>query len=407
MSIADDLRCPEALAEPHGFLRRLRAHDPVHWSDASGGWILSGYDAVCEAFRDGENLSSDRLAPMEAKLPPAERRAMARTFALLRGWMVFRDPPEHVRLREPVRRAFGPRAVERLRGSIEALVDGLLDEMAEASRCELVASLAFPLPAIVIAELLGVPPQDRERFKSWSHKLAGLVFGAVEQPGRRAWAAEATDGFRDYFQALIRRYEREPRDNLISALISARDRGAGLSPDQLVGACTMLLFGGHETTTGLIANATATLIEQPEARERLACDPGLWASAVEEVLRFAGPATTMVRVARRDHRRGRHALAAGERVYLSLAAANRDPEAFADPDRFDVARDPNPHLGFGHGPHFCLGAHLARLETRIALERLFRRFPRLRSGAEPARWSSTLIGRAVTALPLELGPPGG
>jgi cytochrome P450 len=402
MAIPDDVRSPEALADPHGFFRRLREHAPVHWSERSGAWILTGYEAVCEAFADAQRLSSDRLTPLEAKLAPAERREMAQTFALLRGWMVFCDPPLHARLREPVRRAFTPRAVERLRPAIEALVDALLDEMAAAGRCDLVPSLAFPLPAVVIAELLGVPAADRERFAGWSHKLAGLVFGAVEQPGRNRSALEAAAEFTDYFEALVRRAERAPGDDLIGALLAARDRGEGLSRSQLVGACTMLLFGGHETTTGLIANAVASLLEHPHELARLRREPEHAATAIEEFLRFDGPATLMVRVVREDHERGGHRLRAGQRVYLAIAAANRDPAVFDDPDRFDVARRRNPHLGFGHGPHFCLGAHLARLETRIAVMRLIERFPELRAAPQPAKRAASIIGRAVTSLPLEL-----
>jgi cytochrome P450 len=335
-------------------------------------------------------------------MPPARRAAMAETFALLRGWMVFRDPPVHERLRDPVRRAFTPRAMARLAATVDAVLDELLAAAARAGRCELVRDVAFPLPAIVIAELLGVPPEDRERFKLWSRKLSGLVFGAIEQPDRDRAAGEAAAEFTAYFGALVRRYEAAPADNLISALIAARDEHHALAPEQMAGACTMLLFGGHETTTTLIANGVATLLAHPGELARLRDDPALVPLAVEECLRFEGPASIMVRLVAEDHARGGHDLRAGERVYLSIAGANRDPAAFPDPDRFDAGRDPNPHLAFGLGLHFCLGAALARLEAAATLAALIRRFPRLRRDGPPPAWTAGIIGRGVTTLPLAL-----
>jgi cytochrome P450 len=402
MSINDDVRSPEALADPHAFFRRLREHDPVHWSAPSNAWLITGHEEVAAAFKDAR-LSSDRLTPLESRLPPSLRAAMAQTFELLRGWMVFRDPPVHEHLRDPVRRAFTRRSLSRLTETVQTLVDELLAPIVRAGRCELIRDLAFPLPAIVIAELLGVPAADRERFKTWSRKLAGLVFGAVEAPGRNEAASEAAAEFTAYFSALIRRYEADPQDNLISALIAARDQGDALTADQMVGACTMLLFGGHETTTTLIGNGVATLLAHPDQLARVRDDPALAPLAVEECLRFEGPASIMVRLVTEDHERGGHGLRAGERVYLGLAAANRDPAVFPEPDRFDVARDPNPHLAFGLGLHFCLGASLARLEAAVTFASLVRRFPVLRLDGPPPAWAASLIGRGVTTLHLSLG----
>jgi cytochrome P450 len=274
--------------------------------------------------------------------------------------------------------------------------------MASTGRAELIRDFAFPLPAIVIAELLGIPSEDRERFKRWSRQLSGLVFGAVERGARDAAAAASAAEFTRYFRALIRRRETDPGDDLVSALVAARDAGQELDDALLVGACTLLLFGGHETTTTLIAGGTALLLEHPGELERLRGDPSLIASAVEEVLRFRGPARTMIRYVAEPHERAGHAMQPGQRVYLAIAGANRDPAVFADPDRFDVGRTPNPHLGFGHGRHFCLGAHLARAEARIALGALVERFPRLRLAADRVAWASGPIGVGVASLPLEL-----
>ena len=402
MATDDDLRAPEALADPHAFFHRLRVLDPVYWSAPNRGWILTGHAEVCAAFRDTEALSSDRLSPLEDRLAPDERDAMSATFELLRGWMVFQDGTVHTRLRDPLAKVLTPRAVAALVPRIQAVVDELIDAMAERGTGELVDEFAFPLPAIVIAELLGVPADDREKFKSWAAKLGALVFGALEQPRRYALAREGAGEFRDYFHALIRHYESAPGDNLIRRLIAARDSGDSLSDDQMAGACTLLLFGGHETTTGLIANGMASLLAHPDQLARLRADPALAPRAVEELMRFEGPAKVMVRQVARTHQRGDHKLEAGQRVYLSLGGANRDPTAFTDPDRLDLGRDPNPHVGFGHGLHFCLGANLARREVQIALNTLLARFPRLALREPAPHWGGTIISRSVGGLKLAL-----
>ena len=398
----DDIRSPEALADPYGFYRRLREYDPVHWSERSRAWVVTSHAEVSAALRDDERLSSDRLAPIEWRLSPDHRAAMAQTFELLRGWMVFRDTPEHEQLRDPVRRAFTPRTMGRISTQVESIVEELLDAMAERAECDLVSSFAFPLPAIVIAELLGVPPEDRERFKMWSSKLGGIVFGAVESPERNEAAREGAAEFTDYFARLIERYEDEPGDNLISALIAARDTGGSLSARQMVGACTMLLFAGHETTAGLISSGTAALLRSPDQHEKLRADPSLAPSAVEEFLRYDGPARVMVRLVRRDHERGGYTLRAGDRVYVCLGGANHDPAVFREPEHLDIARDPNPHLAFGYGLHFCLGAALARLETRIALTRLLERFPALSLRTDQVARAATIIGGGIPTLSVRL-----
>lgn len=399
--IEDNIRSPDALADPHTFFHRLRAHDPVHWSEQSRAWIITSHAEVTDAFLD-ERLSSDRLSPLEGRMTPEHQTEMRETFHLLRGWMVFADGPVHDRLRDPLRAAFTPGAMKRLVPRVQAIADALLDDLAGRDTCELVDDFAFPIPAIVIAELLGVPPEDREDFKRWSTKLSGLVFGAVESPTRDGAANEAAIEFIDYFTGLIQRYEAAPADNLISRLIAARDSGDALSAEQMVGACTLLLFGGHETTTGLIANGMASLLQHPEQLELLRETPDLAAGAVEECLRYEGAAKVMVRLVLEDHERGGHELHTGDRVYLSLAGASRDPTVFADPDRFDITRDPNPHLGFGHGLHYCLGAPLARMEARTAFLSILKRFPNLQLATDSLQWGSTILGRRVVTLPLRL-----
>jgi len=398
-----NLLTPEAVADPYSFFAALREeHGPVAWSERHRAWIVTSYAEVAGGLRD-ERLSADRVGAMERRLDTERRRAMAATLEMLRGWMVFRDEPDHSRLRDPVRRAFTPRSVERLRAEVESLVAGLLDEVAQAGGGDLRASFAFPLPAMVIARLLGVPAGDRDRFGAWSRKLASLVFGASDNPDHYAIGAAGGAEFAAYFGELVARREREPGDDLVSALIAARDRGHGLSATELVGACTLLLFAGHETTTSLVTSAALALARHPDATRRLRDDPGRWAAAVEELLRYDGPAKVQARTVLTAHERGGRRLEEGDLVFLAISGANHDPAQFDHPDALDTRRDASAHLGFGLGPHFCLGVSLARLEARIALRALVERFDEIEVDGE-LQWEPVIVGRALRSLPVGLRP---
>lgn len=392
-----DLDSPEANADPHGLFRRLRARGPLLRSERHRAWLFLGHAETVAGFRD-PRLLSERI--------PAFERAAVRSgpgfdavVDLFRGWMVFRDPPAHTALRDPVRRAFTPRSVERLAGPITRFCDALLDDAAGRGTCDWREGVARPLPALVIAELLGVPPADREQFQRWSDELATVVFQLESRHIEPARAVAAARRFREYFGELVSFYARRPADNLISRLVAAR---GGLSDLELVGACTLLLFGGHETTTTLLSNALATLLAHPDALARLRAGPDLDASAVEELLRFEGPAKAMVRRVGETHERAGRRLEAGDRVYLGILAANRDPAVFERPDDLDLARHPNPHLGFGWGLHHCLGAPLARLETRIALRRLLDRFSVIEPVGPPPAWVGGPLGRGVVGPTVRL-----
>jgi len=300
-----------------------------------------------------------------------------------------------------VQAAFTTKAVARLRDSIAAAVDQLLDDLADAGGGELVEEFAHPLPATVIAELLGVPAGDRDRFKRWSDDLGSLVFGAMSgaRGNVRAHAGvrEFTRFFRDRISAIA------PGDeHLLAALVAARDETGehtALTEDEVVATATLLLFAGHETTSGLIANGVELLHRFPGEAPRLREDPSLLPTAVEEMLRLGGPAGLMVRVPTSDVELGGQAIGSGQRVFLSITAANRDPARFPDPLRFDAGRHPNPHVAFGAGIHHCLGAPLARLETEIAMGALLARFPDLRVVGEPV-WGGALLGRSIRLLPV-------
>jgi cytochrome P450 len=400
-----DLVLPGVGHSLHARLAEARSAAPVVWSEPHSAWVALSHAAVSDGFRD-PRLSSDRLPAFE-RLAEARPAAFRVVVDLLSGWMVFRDPPVHTRLREPVRAAFTPRRIAHLESAIETIADDLLDVLADGGGGDVRSIIGQPLPAIVIAELLGVPAVDREAFQRWSNELSGIVFAASS----RDVADDATSpiagatSFASYFGDLVEHHRREPGDDLISSLVAASDRAeVGLTPAELVGAGAMLLFAGHSTTTAFLSNALWSLFEHPGALAtwRAADDARLDAVAVDELMRFEGPASVMVRKAVADLAFHGADVRTGDTVYLSIAAANRDPAVFQDPDRLDLTRDPNPHLGFGWGLHHCLGAPLARLETRIVIRRLLDRFPDLAPVGDAA-WGDNVIGHGSGPLVVRLG----
>ncbi|MFN8022071.1 MAG: cytochrome P450 [Acidimicrobiales bacterium] len=405
-----DLLSVEASRDPFPVYRALRDHAPVTWLPEHRAWFVASHAAVLDAFRHPA-LSSDRLTPVRRRLDDHRRELLADTFDLLDGWMVFHDPPQHERLRLPLRRAFLPRTIDALRPFVEHTVDRCVDLMAErladGETVDVVAELAFPIPAIVIAELLGVPASDRDEFKTWSADLATVVFGTTADPRRAEQAARGTRRFVDYFTALVADRERHPGDDLISALVAARDEAdPPIGAMELVGACTLLLFGGHETTTSLITLATHSLSQYPDQRSWLVAHPDAVVGAVEELHRFDGPSKVMVRVAHEPLELAGTAIDAGRTVFLGLAAANRDPAAFEHPDELRLDRaDAHRHLGFGHGIHHCLGAPLARLETQVAVDALVRRLGDWQLAVDPVDlvWGATVLGRGLGSLPIARG----
>jgi cytochrome P450 len=390
-----DLLAPEVVTDPHPAFASLREQDPVHWSERHRAWILTRYDDVAGLFRD-LRLSSDRATPLVGR----DDRVGGDdpVVSVLSRWMVFRDPPDHTRMRHALRPAFTPSAILALRPTVERVVDELLDGLPE--EFDFLAEFAVPLPAIVIAELLGIPPQDHGRFRSWSRDLATLVF-ASGLPDRHRRGREALTALASYLGEQLAHRRARPGDDLLGAL-SVLQAAGELTAEEATANAVLLLFAGHETTTGLLANGLAALLAHPQQLELLRAQRSLMPSAVEELLRYEGPSKLMPRWAVKEvELRGRR-IASGDLIYLVQTAANRDPNRFAEPDRLDIARDPNPHLGFGFGLHYCLGAPLARLETAIALSRLLDRRDRIELAGDPPRWRPNLLGRAVESLEVRL-----
>ncbi len=406
MTYVFDLGNPATNANPFPEFARLRAEDPVHWSPAMKAWIVTRHADVKQVALNNRQISADRLTPFFKTNPEYQQGSIESLVRYLNHWMVFRDPPDHTRLRRLFNKAFTPTSVENLRPNIEDIVAHLIDGMeAKARRGETVdyiADFAYPLPASVIMDLLGVPRADLERVKVWSDDIA-LFIGTAQVAGNKYLRAESgAKAMSDYFRVLVEDRTAQPRDDTISHLVLARDDRDALSTDEIIGTAILLLFAGHETTSNLIGNGFFYSMKHRGEWERLIADPSLAPTAVEEFLRYDGPSGAFARVAAADLEMGGKTIREGQRVFAFMNSANRDPEAFDDAERFDIGRVQNPHLTFGHGIHFCLGAPLARLEAQIAAIRLTERLPHIRlSGNEP-EWHDSLILRGVRSLPVTL-----
>jgi cytochrome P450 len=389
---------PEFRADPYPFYRRLQARHRVYVARLFGGTLLSRYDDVVAVLGD-PRFSVDRpQADIFRRLQPFRGLSPQFTQAIM-STLLMTDPPAHTRMRRLVNKAFTPRVVEGLRARVQALVDEMLDAVAARRRMELVHDLAYPLPVTVIAELLGIPAADRARFKEWSDQLAVLL-DPLQATDGFAPTERAFDEIAAYMRPIFAERRRNPRDDLISALVGVEDEGQTLSEIELL-ALTMLILGaGHETTTNLIANAVLALLRNPGERRRLQDDPSLIGSAVEEFLRYDSPVQTTDRVATVDCEIAGHPIRRGAVVALLLGAANRDPARFADPDRLDLGRQDNHHVSLGHGAHFCLGAALARVEAQIVIATLLRRFPDFDGDRHPQEWKRSIVLRGPTALRL-------
>lgn len=397
----DDPLSPAHLADPYPLFNYLRAHDPVHWNERYRAWFVHRHDDVIHALRHPEDFSSDRVWPVfDRKLTPAEQEARRPSYDILGEWLVFRDPPDHTRLRRLVAREFSPRSVERWRPRVEAVVADLIDDLADRKEMDVIRDFGFPIPAVVIAEMLGVPPADRDLFKAWSDDLMTVVFGARGQEDRRARAQESLLDMSAYLNDLVIGYRKRPDDNLMSGLIAAQDEdGDVLSDDEIIANCILFLFGGHETTTNLIGNGLRLLMLHPAALERLRAEPNTMKQAIEELLRYDGPSKMEIRIASRESELGGKQIRAGDMVHLVQSAANRDPEVFHDPDVLDLERDVTGHIAFGFGAHYCLGAPLARLEGSVALSALIRHLSDFEfNGAE--EWVPTMVSRGMRSFPV-------
>jgi cytochrome P450 PksS len=397
------LEAPEVRADIYPFYTRLRQNDPlarIRNPFTGEAWFLSRYEDVVMALKD-PRFVNDRLK-VGVSLGAMDAWWMPSVFKSLQSNLLTLDDPEHRRLRELVHKAFTPRMIERLAGNIETIADNLLNRMAGRDQVELIKEYALPLPLTVISEMLGVPESDRLKFHNMAAGFLGAVIG-----GKGALLLQIPNAFRleSYFKKWIGMRRQEPQDDLISGLVQAELDGDHLTDNELIAMIFLLLLAGHETSVNMIASGVYALLRFPDQRDLLMSDPSIMDSAVEEIARYTHPIEQFSpRYAREDIPLHGQVIPKGSVVVLGLASANHDETVFPEPERLNLTRSPNRHVGFGAGTHYCVGAPLARLEAKIAIPALFKRFPQLRLAVPESQitWTGSSVMRGLAALPLRL-----
>ena len=392
---------PATIADPYPALARLRAEAPVAWSGRLKAWLLTRYDDCLAAQRD-RRFSAERMAAYFEGLDPARRSQLRLSEGALGRWAVFLDPPAHTRIRSHLNGRFTTAALSAMAPRIERRIDALLAPALDGGSMDFVADFAYPLPAGVIMEILGTPLDRLDDFQRWSHDLALFVGSSQTAPDKHARAEAAIEGLDGTFRSLLQTRRRRPAEDLISELAAS----PGLSDDDLVANCILLLFAGHETTTGLLANGLIRLILHPDQQDLLRREPEHAEDAVEEMLRFDSPAPAVSRITAEDMELRGKRIRAGERVFLMLNAANRDPEAFENPERFDIARRHGRQIAFGFGIHFCVGAPLARLEAALAFPRLLAAMREIELATDRLDWRDGVSLRGTVSMPVRFRAAG-
>jgi cytochrome P450 len=397
---------PKWASDPFPLYAELRERAPIHRNEL-GFWVVARH-ADCLAVLRDRRSSSDSLNVATGGMPEGFRRAPEGEDAVAEAMLemrpfLFRDPPDHTRLRGLVSKAFTPRVVESLRARTQDIVNELLDAALAVGEVDLVDAFAYPLPVRVICDLLGVSVDDQERFKEWSHALArGLDPDFLLTDEVVAARERAVMQFAQYFFELLADRRAHPGDDLLSGLVRAEDEGSVLTEAELLSTCILLLVAGHETTVNLIAGGTLALLQQPDQLARLRDDPAVARPGVEELLRYVSPVQLTGRAMIEDFELGDVTFEAGDFVMLLVASANHDPHPFPEPERLDLERNPNNHLGFGFGIHHCLGAPLARMEAQVALTTLVRRVPDLALATDAVTYKHNIVLRGMEALPVSL-----
>ena len=384
------------LRDPYPAYAALRRDHPVYRFEMLELWVLTRFDDCAAVLRDHASFSSSPHAA-GGLIAQLQRQAEEEMAGPIAPTVLSSDPPVHTRLRSLVTKAFTPRRVEQMGAHVAAVADHLLAAVRPGEPFDLIREFAQPLPIIIIAELLGVPPSEREQFKAWSTVVAGMT-SLIQSPDQNAVIATTRAEIRAYLTQVINARRAHPQDDLISALVQAQEAGESLDFEELLAFCVLLLVAGNETTANLIGNGTLALARHPEQASLLRAQPDLWPGAVEELARYDGPVQGTIRFARQETEIAGQRIDPGDVLFVGLGAANRDPTHFPNPDRLTIQREDNHHLAFGTGIHFCLGAPLARLETQIAFQALLARFPQLRVVEEPLEYDGTFILRGVKQL---------
>ena len=392
---------PEVLANPYPLYQRLRSEDPVHWDPFLHTWVVTRYVDVVHVLY---HFSADRT-PTPEQLSALNLSALNPIAEVMVRQMLFLDPPDHTRLRALASAAFTPRRVEQLRHHIQEVMDTLLDQIVGQGRMDVIADFASPAPAIVTAELLGVPVADHAKLKDWSQDFAEMLGNFQHNPDRIPRVLRSVENLCSYFRSAMAEQRSQAREGLIGAMMNAEVEGTRLTEEEIIANLIVTMVGGQETTTNLIGNGILTLLRNPGELERLRSDSSLIPSAVEELLRYESPSQHTARLAPADVELGGKKIRKRQAVIAVMGAGNRDPERFPDPDRLDLARKDNRHLAFGWAAHFCFGAALARLEGQIAFQTMLRRLPNLALASGTAlEWRHNLGLRGLTALSVTFDP---
>lgn len=401
-----DIVGEEAIRDPHGYFGRLRAQSPVIWDTKSRSWVVTSYALVTRALRDDKNFSSDRIRPfIEKKLSaPDTDPGVRQAFDVLANWLVFNDKPIHLRLRKLINQAFMSKAMTRLSERFEELFDEIINAAPDTGEIDLLEAVTVPYSAAIISEMLGVPPEDRWRFDDW-HRLFGPIIGAsLDDKNKYDSISQGVEELISFIKILIERYRAKPEDNLLSELLKAGDDNDGLSEEEIVSTCTLVLFAGSETTANLMGSAMLALLRNPDQMKLLREDKVPIEGAVEEFLRFDGSGKAVTRVIRQDNDVLGVPMKKGQRVFLMLAAANYDPDVFDEPEKLILNRkwDRN-HIAFGFGLHSCMGLQLARLEAAIAIPKILAKWGNIELAGDLA-WHPQLLSRGLKALPVKVRP---
>jgi cytochrome P450 len=392
---------PEYIANPYPLYHQLRSTQPVYWDAGIDNWVLTRYDHVIAALQD-PRLTSERVILDPEEFPEEIRKRVQPPLQALMKQMIFLDPPHHTRLRRLVARAFTPRMVEHMRPHIQQCVDHLLDKVQEQGRLEIIGDLAYPLPGLVIVEMLGIPLADQQQFIQWTDDYGSLLDGKIRTYKELLRVLQSVSNLMDYFRNTIAQRRTTPRSDLMQALITAEEHGDVLSETELLANCVLLLVTGHGTTTHLIGNGMLELLQHPDQLQQVRKNLALIERVVQETLRHESPVQAAARLAKEDLELGGQEIKAGQGVFMCLGAANRDPVYFSEPDLFDIHRSFNRHIAFGHGIHVCLGAALARIQGQIALQTLLQRFPILQLETQELEWERGLSVRGLKSLSISI-----
>jgi cytochrome P450 len=404
-----DIRAPENRPDPYPLYAALREAGGIMWNTQAKAWIVSSHEHV-RALLSHPVMSVGKMEPFKAQANPETKRKVEMMQQVMQHWVVFKDPPEHTRMRKVLQKGFMPRAILGMEANVRDITVMLLDRIKERREIEFLEDFGYRLPATVVCDLFAVPREDYHLMHKWSEDLSKFVLGSPDRNVKYDTTLKSLNDMHDYFSALVERriaekaFRQDQAPDLLDQLIGSCEESDGLSKEEIVATLVLAVFGGHETTAHMLANAVRTLALNKDKLQELAMDPTKIPAAVEELMRYDGPAPVVTRVCGADFEFGGKAMKKGQRVLLILHAANRDPAAFEAPDKIDFARGRCPHLQFGNGAHFCLGAPLARLEGKVALEELIKRYEDFQLLDQDLAWHDELMVRAPKVMRVRLVP---